>query len=302
MIDLRCILRCSFFVCGLGVFGIGGCDGGIFPLPPDDFASDGAPAWSPDGHRVAYFHVETSPAREGGYPTGLYVLDLETGERTLVVEGNANNPDWSPNGERLAFDAGDVFTVRPDGTDMQQVTNFGSAFFPAWSPNGERIAYDTSYEDPHGAKAVWIIRPDGTDPVDVSEHGTGEWRDPDWSPSGDIVHLRFLTDVFGEEIFLMDSTGANPRRLTFNEKNDRYPAWSPDGEWIAWTADPGLWLMRSDGSEQQRIVVGGEGFPSHPSWAPDSDRLVFTTSADDRSVAVLWSVRRDGSDLQQLTF
>src|SRR5690606_161416 len=241
-----------------------GCDSGSGSAPPYTAVSrDEAPAWSPDGRRVAYFHVEAAPDEPGAYPTGLYVLDVETGERALVVEGNASNPDWSPDEAWLAFDSGDVFVVRPDGSDLRRVTEFGSAFFPSWSPNGSRIAFDTSYEDPHGANVIWLIHPDGSALVDISQHGVGEWRDPDWAADGRIVHLRFLTGVFGEEIFVMDSTGAKPRRLTFNENNDRSPVWSPDGRWIAWTGDHGIWLMRADGTEPHLLVEPA----TTPAWS-----------------------------------
>jgi Tol biopolymer transport system component len=167
----RLVLFCLFFTTSL-VF-LTGCDNGIGPQPSDDYASDEAPAWSPDGGRIAYFHWEANPEREGGYPTGLYVLTLATGARSLAVEGNASNPDWSPDGERIAFDAGDLFTVRPDGSDLRRATDFGSAFFPAWSPDGQRIAFDTSYEDPRGAYALWLVHPDGSGLRDISEHGGG---------------------------------------------------------------------------------------------------------------------------------
>ena len=286
---------------------LAGCDSGIEPPTPVIVEpEDRYPAFSPDGERLAYFHEEKhadSADDDPVYPTGLYVLDLSSGERTLLAEGYALTPDWSPDGKRLAFSGGDLFTVNIDGQKIHRVTTHGGAFFPAWSPDGERIAYDTSYEDPRGAKVVWLIRPDGTGIKDISEHGVGEWRDPDWSPEGEIVHLRFLTDVFGEEIFVMDSTGANPRRLTFNEKNDRSPAWSPDGEWIAWTAfeedgTAALWIMRADGSKPCRLL----GDAQEPTWAPDSERIVVSRGREGQERLTLWSLARDGSDLRQLTF
>ena len=265
--------------------------------PTPSLSRDTAPAWSPDGTRIAYAHVQLDPDAPGAYPTGLYVLDLGSGARTLVAEGNVSNPDWSPDGEWLAFDAGDVFVARADGRERRRVTDFGSAFFPAWSPDGSRIAFDTSYEDPRGAYAIWIIDPDGGGLVDISEHGAGAWRDPDWSADGRIVHLRFLSGVFGEELFVMDSTGANAQRLTYNESNDRFPTWSPDGGWIAWQADTGVWLIRADGSEPRLLAAGG----TTPAWSPDGERLVFSAPAPDGSRVVLWTIHRDGTGRQLLT-
>lgn len=236
-----------------------GCTTSSLPEPITDVPSDEAPAWSPDGSRIAYYHYNPD-AGDTEYPTGLYVLNLERGERFLVIEGPAFNPDWSPGGQWLTFNSGDIFIIRPDGSDLQQVTNVGSAFFPAWSPDGKRIAFDTPHRDESGANLIWLINPDGTELSDISMHGTGEWRDPDWSPDGEyMVHLRFLDGTFGEEVFIMDSLGSNAQRLTQNSENDRAPVWSPNGEWIAWSVlyegkEWGLWIMRSDGSNQKELL------------------------------------------------
>jgi TolB protein len=76
----------------------------------------------------------------------------------------------------------------------------------------------------------------------------------------------------------------------------------PDGEWIAWTpvTDEGseLWVMRADGSDEQRLAgpIAGE-----PSWGPDSERLVFVKPDPETDHTALWTIRRDGSDLRQIT-
>jgi Tol biopolymer transport system component len=55
--------------------------------------------------------------------------------------------------------------------------------------------------------------------------------------------------------------------------------------------------MLSDGSEQQYLIAG-----QTPSWSPDSKRIVFSKPNSDESKIVLWTINRDGSGLEQLTF
>ena len=223
--------------CAFSFLFLSGCDSGVGPTPdPPILPEDADPAVSPDGRRLAYWHFETDEAREGAYPTGLYLLDLASGARSLVRAGGVFTPDWSPDGEWLAVSAGGIALVRPDGSDFHYITDHGD-FFPAWSPDGRRIAYDTSYEDPQRANVIWLVNPDGTGLKDISEHGVGEWRSADWSPEGIIVHYRYLRSGVGSQLFVMDSTGAAPVQLTDNDfRYNRGPTVSLDGQHIVWAA------------------------------------------------------------------
>jgi Tol biopolymer transport system component len=141
---------------------------------------------------------------------------------------------------------------------------------------------------------------DGSGLRDISQHGTGEWRQPDWSPDGSkIVHLRYI-GVGTEEVFVMDTLGSNAERLTFNSVVDRDPKWSPDGAEIAWTQTEGLRveirLMDTNGSNQRRLATGFQ-----PSWSPDSRQIVFSALRPTKDKASLWTINRDGTGLKQLT-
>ncbi len=216
------------------------------------------------------------------YPTGLYTIDTSGSNRRIVIRGFAYNPDWSPDGRKIAFNSGEIFTINANGDSLFQVTSVGAAFFPNWSPDGGKISFDTQYQDPNGANAIWIINADGTGLKDISLHGTGEWRQPDWSPSGDrLVHVRFIS-IGTEEVFVMDTTGLNAVRLTFNEVSDRCPKWSPDGMSIAWTSGHDideLWVMNSDGTNPRKITTGVK-----PAWSPDSRTLVYQKAYGDKKL------------------
>jgi hypothetical protein len=91
-----------------------------------------APAWSPNGERIAY-------VTRGD----LWVADAD-GSHQALLERRADNPVWAPNGRRLAFSRdGWIWTIRADGLDDRRLAR---GAHPAWSPHGDRIAFDRDGE------------------------------------------------------------------------------------------------------------------------------------------------------------
>ncbi len=69
----------------------------------------------------------------------------------------------------------------------------------------------------------------------------------------------------------MDSDGSNVLQLTNNPERDKAPAWSPDGEWLAYQAEHDanfdIYIMLADGSQQTRLTTNLD-FDGFPSWQP----------------------------------
>lgn len=253
----------------------------IIPPQPQDLA----PAWSPDGQWIAYFHFNPE-ADTTNYPTGLYLTDVSGQQRKRILNGRAYNPDWSPDGEMIVFDVGDIFVIRKDGDNLVQLTHGGGHHFPSWSPDGNKIAYDIAINDSAG---IWIMKQDGT-----NKKKLWSGRNPDWSP--DNKHLVY-EDIGGIRSGQIDSL--NFTVLAKSETGYRDPHWAPDGQRIAWVVQRDgigeIWTMAPDGSDQQKLVDGVE-----PSWAPDSRRLVFSQIVS-LGKMVLWTIDLDGTNLRQLT-
>jgi Tol biopolymer transport system component len=88
--------------------------------------------------------------------------------------------------------------------------------------------------------------------------------------------------------------------MTSNGGHNMQPDWSPDGSWIAFHSRKlgGIWVVSSHGGQPQQVAQSG----SNPAWAPDSQRLVFTSDTGGfAEQGMLFTVRRDGSDLKQIT-
>jgi dipeptidyl aminopeptidase/acylaminoacyl peptidase len=108
---------------------------------------------------------------------------------------------------------------------------------------------------------------------------------PALSPDGRFAVYSVTT--YGEEhdkgdadLFVVPTDGGKPKRLTSMKGNESEPAWSPDGQWIAFVAKRGddkesqLYVIAANGGEATRVADVPTGV-SAPKWFPDSARIAF---------------------------
>ena len=227
--------------------------------------SDTGPAWSPDGTHVAYAHAELSLQ-------GIWLVDTTGTNAHQILAGDWVDVDWSPDGTQLAVAGNGIHVANASGGGIRQLTTEGN--LPRWSPVANRIAFQTT--DTSGVRSIGIVSPDGSGLRSLAPPDTESWSEPDWSPDGSrLVHVRRLGRNGQTDLFVMDTTGGAVVRLATDGSDDFGPAWSPDGQWIAWsigTFSPAneLWIMKSDGTEARMLTYGGD-----PSWSPDSRRIAF---------------------------
>jgi Tol biopolymer transport system component len=144
----------------------------------------GFPSWSSDGKKIVY-RIWTKNSR------GLQIMDLDDHSvRTLTTEWD-NFPFWSPNGDRIVFTRQkdvdfDIFTIKPDGTDLQQLTTSpGTDGHATWMPDGKRLFFSSSragfkdeiylYDNsPQPYAQVFIMNADGSNQHQVTD---SRWED-----------------------------------------------------------------------------------------------------------------------------
>jgi hypothetical protein len=140
-------------------------------------------------------------------------------DRQVVGGVEPADPEWSPNGERilwresngLAFH--DIYTIRPDGTDMERLTTYPQrgrgADSPTWSPNGQRILL--GYHNLGPPSELRVMDADGSNEVTLAESETVFTR-PRWSPDGQkIVFARRTApgaDQFEIRVMNADGSGS----------------------------------------------------------------------------------------------
>ena len=147
----------------------------VFEPTPPEFLD--WPRWSPDGTSMVvelerYERDPVSVDDPGAWASAIAVVDLldDPAAAPRIVsrwDVHAAYPDWSPTDDRIVFgtydlgefnetdEASNLFTVRPDGSDLTQLTTFGGtddrATQPFWTPDGQRIIFTwikrTGYHD-----------------------------------------------------------------------------------------------------------------------------------------------------------
>ena len=199
-----------------------------------------------------------------------------------------------------------------DNFSLTRLTYSGRSYYPSWSPDGEWIVYDSNYNDSTGTGqyTIWKMRNDGTDKENILRNIVS--RMPDWSPVNDkIIHIRYFEDL-GREIAIVNSSGEDLIRLTFNGSRESYPLYSPDGEKIAFqshilgTGSINLWIMDKDGSNISQLTTEGIYSSGKPfSWSPDGSEIVYVSyRSDDWSYGngTLWRININTNLKTQLTF
>jgi Tol biopolymer transport system component len=238
-----------------------------------------APAWSPDGRRIAFAKRDLGreSAEGSDYEADIYVMKADGTEPTRLTDraGWESTPSWSPDGDQIAFstedgEEGDIFVVNSDGSELTRLTDLpGIEIDPTWSPDGERIAFSTQWIE---RADVYVMNADGSDLQRLTDPAVGE-TSPAWSPDGDTLAF-WREDDDGPAIVLVDGNGGDERVLRPSVGLGLGPVWSPDGKELAFTSDDqeGVWVMDADGGNLRRVWSAGPGGdPFGMDWAAARD-------------------------------
>jgi TolB protein len=105
-----------------------------------------SPKLAPDARSLAVTSFQPGRGPAGRPQIWTYALPSGAARQLTEASGGAYDPDWSPDGRRIAFTLrsgarNDVWVMRADGSGVRQVTTTGSCRAPAWSPDGNWIAF-----------------------------------------------------------------------------------------------------------------------------------------------------------------
>lgn len=265
------------------------------------------PAFHPNARRLAF--VTSRLDREANaYRRAVWEADIATGEVSQLTRGDSDRlPKWSPDGEWLAFQSSRSGSAQlwllPTGTgEARQITTLDSGISDfAWAPDSRRLAVVSAVTEPSAAEQL------------LGERIASE--------SGDLVvadRLRYRagTTYLGSSyphIFVVSVDGEELLQVTDGPFEDSEPAWSPDGDRIAFvsnrTSEPDfnrntdIWIAPATGGEAERFS-GGPGTDAAPRWSRDGRWLAFRGNSDPHdygSQHQIWLVDSNGGEPGNLT-
>jgi Tol biopolymer transport system component len=267
----------------------------------------------------------------------LWVVEADgTGERKLphLERSEDSNPDWSPDGSRIAFDRCaercEIWTMNPDGSKPKRLgpnclrstdSSCVDRGFPAWSPDGRRIAFGQATL--RGGKVesaeIFVMNANGTGVRRVTQVTAGrpfamDVLRPAWSPDGrqlvfEVENLASAEPPNRRALFVVHADGSGLRQLTpwpLNAGDD--PDWSPDGKVILFRTvsvanrhHGNLHTIRPDGTGLRRLT----NYPApkavgSPTFSPDGKWIAFSRFTDGSYPAV-YIMRADGTDVRRVT-
>lgn len=240
---------------------------------------DNAP--SPDGRRIVFIRV--IEGREQ-----LFLMSSDGDDEVQLTRDAADHEDpaWSPDGRKIAFvlvkdGTKTIVTINPDGTGMEAISPPGQrAIHPSWTPDGKRILYctDDDLRPPvKNESEIYAVDVATRRVTTLISGGVNTY--PVMSPDGTKIAFRRMVGDTNSEVFVAAADGSNPRNLTNNPAFEGWPAWSPDGTWIAFAGNRNsayqIFVMRADGSDVH-LVANTEGRATSPKWSPDGSRIYFT--------------------------
>ena len=193
--------------------------------------------WAPDNNWLTYTSI--TGTFEDKPIIGLSIIRKDgtnkvqlTDEQTpSIIPDSRTAVSWSPDGQWIAFYADNrPYIVRPDGTNLEQLSEDAGSSLMAWSPDSEQIAFYSSDLDNPG---IVVIGLDGrrsfveNDDLKVPVSGDSLL----WSPDG----AQFVAyDVAQKALVLVSRNGAQVEPLAAVSGIPTRLAWSPDGGQLAY--------------------------------------------------------------------
>ena len=257
------------------------------------------------GSRIYYVHRD-----EGDDRKEVWAMDYDGTNKQRVT--NYRNlcltPAVSPDGKRIAFTTflegiPKIYVHSLETGRRLQFYNQDASLntTPSFSPDGKTIYFASS---PSGRSQIYRSDLDGANLRRISYSDSIDVH-PSVNPKTG-AQIAFVSDATGQpQVYVMGVDGTNRRRLSAGGGDAVQPAWDPTGERLtfAWTrgyeiGNYNIFLVDVASSRYTQLTHS-RGRNEHPTFSPSGTHIVF--SSDRMGSTQIWSMRADGTQLQQLT-
>lgn len=264
----------------------------VTELPPSENFDAHNGTWNTDGTKILFQHTDLS----GSIPQQqqLWIYNSETDDRYKVFDGPSLNPDWSPDGQWIAFHSNSVpssiykfrstdstlVKLTGDGTPTENYSNWHT-IIARWNQAGDKILFTAGSSDEN--RGVVVMNSDGSDAEIVVPFAVGAT----WFPDGEqIVYINWDTDQPADrqrQLYMAQADGRNPEKLTELDNSDYVssPVISPDGTKVAFLHRPGqstdIYVLNlKDNSIERVTTLNNQGVAREPRWHPDGQKILFS--------------------------
>jgi TolB protein len=258
--------------------------------------------FGPGLYRILVGSVESTP----DFEATLQVLVAEATSSSIPETPEPTSPDGTPSGH-IVFtcqiyryqSSEQICIMNADGSDQHQLTQEAAIrhYYPSLAPDGGSVVY-SQYREDNVYEIYELSLADGT--TRRMTNKLGVLTGPEISPDGSsIAFMRWTTASDQYQIWMMDRSGDNPRRLFSGTGWD--PTWSPDGSQILFASDMEgsvqLYRVNLDGTNRQRIS-NLPAIRGRSDWSPQGLIATYSGEPWKREIYVM---QVDGSDTRQVS-
>ena len=245
------------------------------------------PAASFDGRRLAF--------NSSGKQEDIFVSNIDgTGLQHLTDDPHKDRAArWSPDGQRIAFysdrtGAYEIWTVRPDGSEPQQLTRSPGAHYPVWSPNSRSMAYST--HAPNGAFIFDVTKPwdqQKPRPLPAMADPSLTFEIWGWSPNGRLLAgQKHLTDLSHAGIAIHE-IGSD--RIDWLTDFGEWPVWMSDNRRLLFSDQGKLFLIDTATRKHRELLSLPQQTLGSVALSPDEGAIYYTVTDAE---ADLWLMTR----------
>jgi Tol biopolymer transport system component/predicted Ser/Thr protein kinase len=242
------------------------------------------PSFSPDGNQIAF---AWNGDRADDYSIYIKLVEVGSPLRLTNSTGVDGSPVWSPDGRYVAFvrqsPAGDAYYVVPalGGQERKLASSYSIPYSRGasldWSPDGKSLAVVDKLS-PREKLNLLMISTEGGEARGLLAQPPRFIQNPAFSLDGTTLAFVAGPGFLSQDIFLVNVSSGEPKRLTFDNCNIAGLSWTSDGREIIFSSNRGglfaLWRISSAGGEPQPVTSAG-GDSLSPTISRHGNRLAY---------------------------